>query len=78
MTQKPNIAVVGASGAVGETMLSILAEKGYRTDNVVALASERSEGEDVDFGNAQLTIRNLAGFDFFQGGLCAVFSRWFR
>ena len=64
MKQKPNVAVVGASGAVGEVMLSILADKGYRTDHVVALASERSEGEDVEFGNAQLTLKNLAGFDF--------------
>jgi aspartate-semialdehyde dehydrogenase len=64
MKQKPNIAVVGATGAVGEVMLSILAEQGYRTDHVTALASERSEGEDVEFGNAQLTVQNLADFDF--------------
>ncbi len=64
MKRKPNIAVVGATGAVGEVMLSILAEQGYRTDHVAALASQRSEGEDVEFGNAQLTIRNLADFDF--------------
>lgn len=60
----PNIAVVGASGAVGEVMLSILAERGYREDHVTALASERSAGEDADFGNTQLTIKNLADFDF--------------
>ncbi len=64
MKPKPNIAVVGASGAVGEVMLSILAEQGYRTDHITALASERSEGEEVEFGNAQLTIQNLANFDF--------------
>ncbi len=64
MNQKTKIAVVGASGAVGEVMLSILAEEGYRTDQVTALASERSAGTDVDFGNAQLTISNLADFDF--------------
>jgi aspartate-semialdehyde dehydrogenase len=64
MKRKPNIAVVGATGAVGEVMLSILAEQGYRTDHVTALASERSEGEDVEFGNAQLTVQNLADFDF--------------
>ncbi len=73
MTPKPNIAVVGASGAVGEVMLSILAEKGYRTDHVTALASERSTGEDVEFGNAHLTIRNLADFDF-SGVDYALFS----
>ena len=64
MNKKPNIAVVGASGAVGEVMLSILAEQGYREDHVTALASERSAGEDADFGNTQLTIGELADFDF--------------
>ncbi len=64
MERKLNIAVVGASGAVGEVMLSILADRGYRTDHVAALASERSAGEDVEFGNAQLTIKYLAEFDF--------------
>src|SRR5690606_20210900 len=73
MNRKPKIAVVGASGAVGEAMLSILAERGYREDGVVALASERSTGEDVDFGNTQLTIQNLAEFDF-TGVDYALFS----
>ena len=73
MNRKPRIAVVGASGAVGEVMLSILAERGHREDRVSALASERSVGEDVDFGNTQLTIQNLADFDF-TGGDYALFS----
>jgi aspartate-semialdehyde dehydrogenase len=64
MNRKPNIAVVGASGAVGEVMLSILAERGHREDRVTALASERSAGQDVEFGNTQLTIEDLATFDF--------------
>jgi len=64
MNQKPRIAVVGASGAVGEVMLSILAERGHREDRVTALASERSAGEDVEFGNTQLDIEDLAKFDF--------------
>ena len=61
---KPRIAVVGATGAVGEVMLSILAERGHREDRVTALASERSVGQDVDFGNVQLSVEDLAGFDF--------------
>jgi aspartate-semialdehyde dehydrogenase len=64
MSSKPSIAVVGASGAVGEVMLSILAERGHREDNVTALASERSAGGDADFGNTTLTIQDLATFDF--------------
>ena len=64
MSKKPNIAIVGASGAVGEVMLSILADRGHREDNVFAVASARSAGEDVDFGNTQLTLEDLATFDF--------------
>jgi aspartate-semialdehyde dehydrogenase len=70
---RPHIAVVGASGAVGEVMLSILAERGHREDRVTALASERSAGGDVDFGNTRLTIEDLATFDF-SGIDYALFS----
>ena len=47
MSKKLNIAVVGATGAVGEAMLSILSEYGYGDANVHALASEKSLGEAV-------------------------------
>jgi aspartate-semialdehyde dehydrogenase len=70
---KPKIAVIGASGAVGEVMLSILADQGHREDNVTALASERSAGQEVDFGNVCLTVENLAAFDF-SGVDYALFS----
>jgi len=61
---KATVAVVGATGAVGEVMLSILADQGHREDRVTALASERSLGMDVDFGNTQLSVEDLATFDF--------------
>lgn len=64
MIQKPKIAVVGATGAVGEVMLSILAERGHREDRVFALASERSVGKDVEFGDIHLDVQDLAEFDF--------------
>jgi aspartate-semialdehyde dehydrogenase len=60
----PRIAVVGASGAVGEVMLSILADRGHAADHVRALASERSAGAPADFGKTQLTVGDLAEFDF--------------
>jgi aspartate-semialdehyde dehydrogenase len=56
--------VVGATGAVGEVMLSILAEHGYPAKRVTALASERSAGELVDYGSRQLSTAVLADFDF--------------
>jgi aspartate-semialdehyde dehydrogenase len=57
------VAVVGATGAVGETMLSVLAERKFPASKVIALASERSAGEKVDYGNHKLTVENLATFD---------------
>lgn len=59
-----DIAVVGASGAVGEVMLEILAERDFTSGTVHALASERSAGKRVDYGKRQLKVQDLAGFDF--------------
>lgn len=58
-----NIAVVGATGAVGETMLAILAERRFPAANVIALASERSAGSLLAFGDDELEVQDLAGFD---------------
>lgn len=66
MVKKVNVAVVGATGAVGEVMLSILAERQFPVDQVFALASERSAGKRVEFGTQRLTVQNLAEFDFSQ------------
>ena len=57
------VAVVGATGAVGETMLSILAERQFPVGELVALASERSVGGEVDFGGRKVPVRDLATFD---------------
>ena len=64
MKNKRKIAVVGATGAVGEVMLSILAERGHAAGNVTALASERSAGKQVEFGDRSLVTQELAAFDF--------------
>ena len=64
MSKTYDVAVVGATGAVGETMLSILAERNFPVGQVYALASERSAGKKVAFGNKQLTVENLDTFDF--------------
>ena len=57
------VAVVGATGAVGEVMLSILAERKFPVGELVALASERSAGGEVAFGNDEVMVRDLATFD---------------
>jgi len=64
MTERFDIAVVGATGAVGETMLQILAERKFPAGEVYALASERSVGKKLMFGSRRLTVSNLAEFDF--------------
>ena len=59
------VAVVGATGNVGREMLQTLAERAFPADEVVALASARSIGEEVSFGEDEtLKVRNLADFDF--------------
>jgi aspartate-semialdehyde dehydrogenase len=64
MSVKYDIAVVGATGAVGETMLEILAERNFPVNKVYPLASERSAGKKVAFGNTYLTVQDLSTFDF--------------
>src|SRR5208282_6125214 len=59
------VAVVGATGNVGRAMLETLAERNFPVDEVVALASERSVGQEVSFGERDtLKVRELAKFDF--------------
>ena len=64
MSRKFDVAVVGATGAVGEVMLEILAERKFPVGKVYPLASERSAGSKVRFGDRMLTVQNLADFDF--------------
>ena len=58
------IAVVGATGNVGREVLSILAERGFPADEVVALASRRSQGTEVSFGDKVLKVKSLDTHDF--------------
>src|SRR3546814_608062 len=68
------VAVVGATGAVGREMLTTLAERDFPADEVVALASGRSAGGQISFGEDRtLTVRDLAGYDF-AGTDIALFS----
>ncbi|GAB4391361.1 MAG: aspartate-semialdehyde dehydrogenase [Gammaproteobacteria bacterium] len=63
-SKKYNVAVLGASGAVGRTMLEILHQRNFPIANIYALASERSAGDLVDYGNQSLIIEDAAEFDF--------------
>src|SRR6476646_6940925 len=58
------VAVVGATGNVGREMLNILAERSFPADEVVALASRRSQGTEVSFGDKVLKVKALEHYDF--------------
>ena len=60
------VAVVGATGNVGREMLNILAERQFPVDEVAAVASARSTGDVIDFGDSgeELKVKNLEHFDF--------------
>ena len=64
MSGRFDIAVVGATGVVGEALLEILSARNFPSGNVYALASERSVGKTLMFGNHKLDVENLAEFDF--------------
>ena len=58
------IAVVGATGTVGREMLNILAERQFPADEVVALASRKSQGSECSYGDKTLKAQNLDTYDF--------------
>jgi aspartate-semialdehyde dehydrogenase len=64
MKDKLNVAVVGATGMVGETMLEILAERNFPVGKLYALASERSLGKSVQFGSKSIACEVLDDHDF--------------
>src|SRR5207244_7535638 len=67
------VAVVGATGAVGSTMLGVMRERSFPADEVVAFASERSVVRTIDFGDRDLEVRALSE-DSIQGFDVALFS----
>jgi aspartate-semialdehyde dehydrogenase len=66
------VAVVGATGNVGREMFEILADRGFPADEVVALASRRSVGVDVSYGNRTLKVKALEHFDFADTDICLM------
>ncbi len=68
-----NVAVVGATGLVGETMITVLEEREFPVKQLFALASERSLGKSVTFRGKRQSVGNLADFDFSQVDI-ALFS----
>ncbi len=67
-----NVAVVGATGNVGREMLAILAERSFPADEVVALASRKSQGVEVSYGDRTLKVKALEHFDFAGTDICLM------
>ncbi|MHC2105394.1 aspartate-semialdehyde dehydrogenase [Methylobacterium sp. CM6246] len=66
------VAIVGATGNVGREMLDILAERAFPADEVVALASRRSQGQEVSFGDKTLKVKALDTYDFSDTDICLM------
>src|ERR1700682_708700 len=66
------VAVVGATGNVGREMLNILDERKFPADEVVVLASRRSVGVEVSYGDRTLKVQALEHYDFSDGDICLM------
>ena len=66
MSKKYDVAILGATGAVGEAMLSILEQRNFPVGKLFLLASSRSAGSTMTFRNQDITVQDVEGFDFSQ------------
>jgi aspartate-semialdehyde dehydrogenase len=66
------IAIVGATGNVGREMLEILAERGFPADTIVPLASRKSMGQEVSYGDKTLKVQALENYDFADCDICLM------
>jgi aspartate-semialdehyde dehydrogenase len=66
MTKQYDVCILGATGAVGEAMLSILEQRKFPVRNLYPLASSRSAGSTVTFHGKEMTVLDVEGFDFSQ------------
>ncbi len=66
------VAIVGATGNVGREMLNILSEREFPADEVIALASRRSMGVEVSYGDKTLKVKALEHFDFSDVDICLM------
>ncbi|SJN54796.1 Aspartate-semialdehyde dehydrogenase 2 [Vibrio ruber DSM 16370] len=73
MSQKFNVVVFGATGAVGETMIEVLQERQFPVETLFLLASERSEGKTYRFNGKSVQVQNVEDFDWTQAHI-ALFS----
>lgn len=73
MSQEFDIAVLGATGAVGQAMVEVLEERNFPVRNLYLLASERGAGQTLRFKNKSVRVTNVEDFDWSQVHI-ALFS----
>jgi len=66
------IAIVGATGNVGREMLNILEERGFPADKIVPLASRKSMGQEVSYGDRLIKVQALENYDFSEADICLM------
>ncbi|MCB1420802.1 MAG: aspartate-semialdehyde dehydrogenase, partial [Notoacmeibacter sp.] len=66
------VAVAGATGNVGREMLNILEERGFPASEIVPLASRRSVGQEVSYGDKTLKVQALENYDFSDTDICLM------
>src|SRR5690606_7267806 len=66
------VAIVGATGNAGREMLNILEERGFPADEIVALASRRSQGTEVSYGDKTLKVKAMDSYDFSDTDICLM------
>jgi len=74
MTKSYDVAILGATGAVGESLLEILAEQDFPIRKLYPLGSERSQSNTVMFRNKPLAVQDVETFDFNQVQIAFFFS----
>ena len=70
MSEKYNIAVVGATGNVGREILQILEQREFPINNIYCLASSRSKGKKIEYKEQEIIVENLSEFDFTKTQIC--------
>ena len=70
MSEKYNIAVVGATGNVGREILQILEQREFPINNIYCLASSRSKGKKIKYKEQEIIVENLSEFDFTKAQIC--------
>lgn len=70
-----NIAILGATGAVGQTMLRVLEERNFPVDEIRLLASPKSAGQELEYMGVKYKVQAVSP-EAFEGIDIALFSRW--